>query len=131
MIDTGSVVSILSLSAYQKIGSTHALRLLPYDVELYAANRKSINTVCIAEDLSIQLGGHTLKTNFVVIADHIGSEDFLLGRIFLRTYNVLEDMTAMRVTITDPKSPRIFKAVHEVVNGNLFDKRLCCKKRLF
>ena len=114
MIDTGSGVSILSLSAYKKIASQHTLSLSPYDVELFAANGKSITTVGIAENLSFQLGGYTLKTNFVVIADHIGSEDFLLGRNFLRTYNVLVDLTAMKVTIRDPKTPRIFKATHEV-----------------
>ena len=114
MIDTGSGVSILSLSAYKKIAPQHELNLSPYDLELFAANGKTITTVGIAEDVSFQLGGHTLKTNFVVIADHIGSEDFLLGRNFLRTYNVLVDLAAMKVTIRDPETPRIFKAVHEV-----------------
>ena len=114
MIDTGSGVSILSLSAYKKIAPQHELNLSPYDLELFAANGKTITTVGIAEDVSFQLGGHTLKTNFVVIADHIGSEDFLLGRNFLRTYNVLVDLAAMKITIRDPETPRIFKAVHEV-----------------
>ena len=85
MIDTGSGVSIPSLSAYKKIASQHELNLSPYDIELFAANGKSITTVGIAEDVNFQLGGHTLKTNFVVIADHIGSEYFLLGRNLLRT----------------------------------------------
>ena len=114
MINTGSDVSILSLAAYQKIASAHSLSLLPYDIQLYAANGKTINTIGIAENVNFQLGGHTLKTNFLVIADHVGAEDFLLGRNFLRTYNVLVDLTAMRVTIRDPKSPRLFKPVHEV-----------------
>ena len=114
MIDTGSGVSILSLKAYQMIASAHALSLLPYDIQLYAANGKTINTIGIAENVSFQLGGHTLRTNFIVIADHLGAEDFLLGRNFLRTYNVLVDLTAMRVTIRDPKAPRHFKPVHEV-----------------
>ena len=114
MFDTGSGVSILSLKAYQKIAAAHALSLLPYDIQLYAANGKTINTIGIAEDVSFQLGGHTLRTNFIVIADHLGAEDFLLGRNFLRTYNVLVDLTAMRVTIRDPKAPRHFKPVHEV-----------------
>ena len=112
MIDTGSGVSILSLSAYKKIAPQHELNLSPYDLELFAANGKTITAVGIAEDVSFQLGGHTLKTNFVVIA--IGSEDFLLGRNFLRTYNVLVDLAAMKVTIRDPETPRIFKALHEV-----------------
>ena len=79
MIDTGSGVSILSLSAYKKIASTHELSLSPYDVELYAANGKSISTVAIAEDVSFQLSGHTLKTNFVVVTDHIISDDHWFG----------------------------------------------------
>ena len=114
MINTGSGVSILSLSAYKKIASQHELNLSPYDNQLFAANGKSTTTVGIAEDVNFQLGGYTLKTNFVVIADHIGSEDFLLGRNFLRTYNVLVDLTVMKVTIRDPKTPRTFETVHEV-----------------
>ena len=114
MIDTGSWVSILSLSAYQKIASAHASSLLPYDIQLYAANGKTVNTIGIAENVNFQLGGHTLKTNFIVIADHLGAEDFLLGRNFLHTYSVLVDLTAMRVTIRDPKSSRQFKPIHEV-----------------
>ena len=114
MIHTGSGVSILSLSANKKIASQHELRLSSYDIELFAANGKSITTAGIAEEVNFQLGGYTLKTNFVVIADHIGSEDLLLGRNFLRTYNVLVDLTAMKVTIRDPRKPRTFKAVHEV-----------------
>ena len=113
IIDTGSGVSILSLSAYKKIASQHELSLSPYDIELFAANGKSITTVGLAEDVNFQLSGYTLKTNIVVIPDHIGSEDFLLGRNFLRTYYVLVDLTAMKVTIHDPKTPRTFKAVHE------------------
>ena len=114
MIDTGSGVSILPLVAYQKIASAHSLSLMPYDAQLYAANGKTITTVGMAEYVSFQLGGHMLKTNFIVIADHIGAGDFLLGRNFLRTYNVLVDLTAMRVTIRDPKTPRHFKPVHKV-----------------
>ena len=76
MVDTGSGVSILSLKAYQKIAAAHALSLLPYDIQLYAANGKTINTIGIAENVSFQLGGHTLRTNFIVIADHLGAEDF-------------------------------------------------------
>ena len=112
MIDTGSGVSVLSLTAYQRIASAHSLSLLLYDIQLYAANGKTINTIGIAENVNFQLGG--LKTNFIVIADQLRAEDFLLCRNFLRTYNVLVDLTATRVTIRDPKAPHHFKPVHEV-----------------
>ena len=110
IIDTGSCTSVLSLSAYQKIASSHALSLLPYDIQ------QPMEKASTASVLLKTLGGHTLKTNFIVIADHLGAEDFLLGRNFLRTYNKLVDLTAMRVTIRDPKAPRHFEPVHEVSN---------------
>ena len=112
MIDTGSGVSILSLNAYQKIASAHALSLLPYDIQLYVANGKTIKTIGIAENVSFLLGGHTLKTNIIVIVDHLETEDSLLGGNFLRTYNVLMDLTAIRVTICDPKP-------HAVLNQSM------------
>ena len=101
MIDTGSGVSILSLNAYQKIASVHTWSLLPYDIQLYAANGKTKTTIGVAENVSFQTGGHSLKTNFIVIADHLGTEHFLSGRNFLRTYNALVDLTAMRVTMRE------------------------------
>ena len=118
MIDTGSGVFILSLSAYQKIASAHALRLLPYDIQLYAANGKTPNTIGIAEDVNFQMGSHTLKTNFIDIADHFGAEDFLQGRNFLRTYNALVDLTTMRVTIATPKLHDTLNQSMRLVIGN-------------
>ena len=97
MVDTGSGVSILSLSAYQKIANPRALGLQPYEGQLHGAIIKSINTIGTAEEVSFKLGGHTLKTNFIVIADYIGAEDFLLGRKFLRTYNVLVDHPRLEI----------------------------------
>ena len=46
----------------------------------------------------------------------MGAEYFLLGRNFLRTYNVLVDLAAMRVTIGGPKAPHHFKPIHEISN---------------
>ena len=101
MIDTGSGVSILSLSAYQKIASAHALSLLPYDIQLFAANGKTINTIGIAENVHFQLRGHSLKTNFIVIGDHLGAEDFLLSRNFLEPLEGLRSQgyTNEKVTV--------------------------------
>ena len=57
---------------------------------------------------------HFTREDETKLADHLGVEDFLLGRNFLPTYNVLVDLTAMRVTIRDPKTPRHFKPIHDV-----------------
>ena len=72
--------------------------LKPYQIDLYAA-------FGLAEQIRFQLGGYELETNFVVVDDAMGVEDFLLGRNFLRSYQVLVDLTAMRIVVRAPVKP--------------------------
>ena len=64
-------------------------------------------------DIRFQLGGHDLQAKFILVADNLKAEVFLHGRNFLRTLNVLVDLTAMWVTESDPKTPSIFQAIHD------------------
>ena len=88
----------------------------PYGVDVYAANGKTIKTFGLAEHVKFQLGGYELETNFVVVDDAMGVEDFLLGRIFLKTYQVLVDLTAMRVTVPAPSHP-VWRHAHTQVSS--------------
>ena len=70
--------------------------LHPYGIYLYAANGKTIKTFGLAGNMRFQLGRYDLETNFVVVDDVMGFENFLLGRNFLRPYRVLVDFTDMK-----------------------------------
>ena len=89
LVDTGSGVSILTFSAFNRVAARTGAVLKPYQVDLYAANGKTIKTFGLAEQVRFQLGGYELETNFVVVDDAMGVEDFLLGRDFLRSYQVV------------------------------------------
>ena len=105
MVDTGSSVSIMSFSAFNCVALRTGVALQPYRIDLYAANGKTIKTLGIAERVRFQLGGYELETNFVVVDDAHGLEDFLLGRNFLRAYNVLVDLTSMKIVVRAPAKP--------------------------
>ena len=105
MIDTGSGVSIMDFSAFNRVALQTGAALQPYRIDLYAANGKTIKTFGIAERVRFQLGGYELETNFVVVDDAHGLEDFLLGRNFPRAYNVLVDLTAMKIVVRAPAKP--------------------------
>ena len=75
-IDTGSRVSTLTLSAYNRLAFQTGNLLKPYGVDLYAANGKAIETFDIAEGIKIQLGGYELETNCIIVDDALGVEDF-------------------------------------------------------
>ena len=99
LVDTGSGVSILTFSAFNCIAAQTGTVLKPYQIDLYAANGKTIKTFGLAEQIRFQLGGYQLETNFVVVDDVMGVEDFLLGLNFLRTYQVLVDLTYMKIVV--------------------------------
>ena len=73
MVDTGSGVSIMSFSAFNRVALRTGVALQPYQIDLYAANGKTIKTFGIAERVRFQLGGYELETNFVVVDDAHGS----------------------------------------------------------
>ena len=99
LVDTGSGVSILTFSAFNRVAARTGTVLKPYQVDLYAANGKMIKTYGLAERIQFQLGGYELETNLVVVDDAMGVEDFLLGRNFLRSYQVLVDLTSMKICL--------------------------------
>ena len=99
LVDTGSGVSILTFSAFNRVAAQTGTVLKPYQVDLYAANGKTIKTYGLAERIHFQLGGYELETNFVVVDDAMGVEDFLLARNFLRSYQVLVDLTSLKIVV--------------------------------
>ena len=105
LIDTGSGVSILTFSAFNRVAAQTGTVLKPYRIDLYAANGKTIKTFGLAEQIRFQLGGYELETNFVVVDDAMGVADFLLGRNFLRGYQVLVDLTSMKIVVRAPVKP--------------------------
>ena len=102
MVDTGSGVSIMSFSAFNRVALQTGVALQPDQLNLYAANGKTIEAFGMPERVRFQLGGYELETNFVVVVDAHGLENFLLGRNFLRAYNVLVDLTSMKVIVRAP-----------------------------
>ena len=104
-VDTGSGISILTFSTFNQIAVQTGAVLTSYRIALYAANGKTMKTYGMVERVRFQLGGYELQTNFVVVDDAMGAEDFLLGRNFLRTYQVLVDLTAMRIVVRAPAKP--------------------------
>ena len=119
LIDTGSYVAILTFSAYTKLAVHTGTLMRSYGVDLYAANGKTSKIFGLAEQVKFPLGGYELETNFVVVDDAMGVEDFLLGRNFLQTHQVLVDLTAMKVVVRTPFRPVWYHAHAHVSNESL------------
>ena len=105
MVDTGSGVSIMTFSAFNRVSLHTNVALQPHRIDLYVANGRTMKTFGIADRVRFQLGRFELKTKFVVVDDALGLEHFLLGRNFLRTFIVLVDLTSMEIVKRAPAKP--------------------------
>ena len=54
LVDTGSGVSILTFSAFNRVAVQTGAMLKPYQIDLYAANGKTIRTFGMAENVRFQ-----------------------------------------------------------------------------
>ena len=102
LVDTGSGVSVLTFSAFNRVAVQTGALLKPYQIDSYVANGKTIKTFGMAERVRFQLRGYELGTSFVVVDDTMGVQDFLLGRNFLRTNQVPVDITSMKIVVRAP-----------------------------
>ena len=118
LVDTSSGVS-MTFSGLNRIAAQTGTVLKPYQIDLYAANGKTIKTFGLAEQIRFQLGGYELENKFVVVDDAMGVEDFLLGRNFLRAYQVLVDLTSMKIMLRAPVKPVCHQAHTQVGDASV------------
>ena len=118
LVDTGSRVFFLTFSAFIRVAVQIRAVLKSYQIDLYSANGKTIKTFGLAERVRFQLGGYELETNFVVVDDAMGVQDFLLSRNFLRAYQVPVDLTSMKIVVRAPVQP-VWHHVHTHVGDSI------------
>ena len=102
MVDTGSGFSIMTFLAFNRVALQTGVALQPHRIDLYAANGRTIKSGD-GKLGGYELGGYELETNFVLVEDVLGLEDFLLGRSFLRACNMLVDLTSMKIVVRSMK----------------------------
>ncbi len=85
MLDTGAGVSVISAEAWQKLG---AQPLKPWDVPIRMANDQLIRVLGVTDELKMNLNGLQIPISFIVV-EHLGEDDFVLGRTFIRELTFL------------------------------------------
>ncbi len=102
MLDTGAGVSVISAEAWQKLG---AVPLKPWVVPIRMANDQPIRVLGITDELQMNLDGLQLPVPFIAV-EHLGEDDFLLGRTFIRDFDVLIDLRQNSILVRDPNRTR-------------------------
>ena len=113
LVDTGAGPSLMSLTAWKKIARFDTYPIKNADIHLIAANGQELKTYGIVEDVKFLLAGYELRANFILMEDSPG-DDFILGRTFLRKYDVLIDLRQRSLTVRDPNLHRDCYEVNQV-----------------
>ena len=113
LVDTGSGVSILTFSAFNRVAARTGAVLKPYQIDLYAANGKTIKTFGLAEQVRFQLGGYELtQVGDASLTTLVALDSDLVLQPFERT-------VAKAKLVTDALEPLIFQTV--ALNASLSD----------
>ncbi len=102
MLDTGAGISVMSVSAWRRIGSP---TLSPWTTAIKMANDAPINVFGTIGPLNVRMAGLDLRVEFVVVED-LEEDGFLLGRTFFREFDVLIDLRENKITIRDVNARR-------------------------
>ena len=85
LLDRGAVVSVMPVSTWTDMGFDRS-DLIPTNIRLAAANQEAIYVTGRTPIISLQLGGRHLWMSFLVVENLDESNQFILGRDFVRNF---------------------------------------------
>ncbi len=102
MSDTGAGISVISADAWQRLG---AVPLKPWVVPIRMANDQPIRVLGVTDEPNMTINGLCLPVSFIVV-EHLGEDDFLVGRTFIREFDVQIDLRRNSILVRDPTRVR-------------------------
>ena len=105
LLDTGGVVSVMRTKTWEKI-SFKREDLIPTNLRLAAANREA--TV-------LHMGGRDLWVSFLVVENLDDSDQFILGRYFVRNFDVTIDLNNGLIRIRNPDRKYVQKPINRII----------------
>ena len=114
LLDTGAVVSVMPVSTWTDMGFDR-LDLIPTNIRLVAANQGAIYVTGRTPIISLQLGGRHIWMSFLVVENLDESEQFILGRDFVRNFDVTIDLNDRLIRIKDPERKYEKKPLNKIL----------------
>ena len=102
LLGNGAVVSVMPMSTWIDMGFDMS-DLIPTNIRLAAAYQDAIYVSGRTPIISLQLGGRHLWMSFLVVENHDESDQFILGRDFVRNFDVTIDLNDELKIIKDPE----------------------------
>ena len=114
LLDTGALASVMPVKTWTDMGFERS-DLIPTNTRLAAANQGAIFVTGRTPIISLQLGGRHLWMSFLVVENLDESDQFILGRDFVRNFDVTIDLNDGLIRIKDPERKYEKKPLNKIL----------------
>ena len=114
LLDTGAVVSVMPIKTWERMGYTRE-DLIPTKLRLAAINRGAIYVAGRTPITVLHMGGRDLRMSFLVVEILDDADQFILGRDFVRNFNVMIELNNGLIRIRNPDRKYIKKPVNRII----------------
>ena len=113
LLDTGAVVSVMPIKTWERMGFTRE-DLIPTNLRLAAANRGSIYVAGRTPITVLYMEGRDWMS-FLVVENLDDADQFILGRDFVRNFDVIIDLNNILIRIRNPDRKYVKKPVNRII----------------
>ena len=114
LLDTGAVVSVMARKTWERMGFTRE-ELIPTNLRLAAVNRGAIYVAGRTPIKILHMGGHDLWMSFLVAENLDDADQFILGRDFVRNFDVMVDLNNGLIRIRNPDRKYVRKPINRII----------------
>ena len=113
LLDTGAAVSVMPIKIWERMGFTREY-LIPTNLRLAAANRGAIYVAGRTPITVLHMGGRDLWMSLLVVENLNDADQFILGRNFLRNFDVMIDLKNGLIRIRNPNWKYVKKPINRI-----------------
>ena len=109
LLDTGAVVSVMPIKTWERMGFARE-DLIPTNLRLaaiYVAGRTPITV--------LHMGGRDFCMSFLVVENLDDADQFILGRDFVRNFDVMIDLNNGLIRIRNPDRKYVKKPINRII----------------
>ena len=114
LLDTGAVLSVIPIEIWERMGFNKN-DLIDSRIRLSAANKGALRVLSRTPIIALNLGERNLWMSFLVVENLDESDQFILGRDFIRNFNVAIDLNNAMFRIRNPARRYAIKPVNLIM----------------
>ena len=114
LLDTGAVLSVIPIETWERLGFDKD-DLIDSRIRLSAANKGALRVLGRTPIIALNLGERNLWMSFLVVENLDESDQFILGRDFIRNFDVTIDLNNAMFRIRNPDRKYVIKPVNLIM----------------